>query len=175
MFRISEFPALLKVDLYGVRKRAPLWHSRADNNMTEGQRESGKSSILTGTTLRVYRLLFREGRPLAAHDIQESLRLSSPSVAHYHITKLLRAGLVREEGNGYVVDKVVFENIIRFRRINVPFEASLVAFFGSSLLALLTVLKPLITTSSYFFSFVVILVAFIMFTYRMIRAMGRSL
>ena len=61
MFRISEFPALLKVDLYGVRKRAPLWHSRADNNMTEGQRESGKSSILTGTTLRVYRLLFREG------------------------------------------------------------------------------------------------------------------
>ncbi|MHB8567247.1 MAG: helix-turn-helix domain-containing protein [Nitrososphaerales archaeon] len=79
---------------------------------------------LTGTTLRVYRYLYRAGRPCGIHDIQRGLGLSSSSVALYHVRKLLDAGLIRESdratgevadsekgAGGYVVDRLMFDNI----------------------------------------------------------------
>ena len=117
--------------------------------------EEVEDYILKGTTLRVYRCLYRNGSPMGVHEVQRALGLSSPSVAEYHIKKLTRAGLVHEREGGYVVDRVVFENLIRIRRTVIPFQTAYVAFFLSTLVVLLAFLRPPVVTSLYFFALVV--------------------
>jgi predicted DNA-binding transcriptional regulator len=110
---------------------------------------------LKGTTYRVYRYMLKRGKPLGISEVQNGLGLSSPSVAQYHIRKLLRLGLIREEEGGYVVDKVVVENIIRIRQVSIPVQAAYVAFFAGTLVVLLVFLRPAVMTSLYFFALVV--------------------
>lgn len=103
--------------------------------------------------------MFREGKPLGFHDIQRGLKLSSPSVAQYHIRKLVQFGLIHEQQGGYVVDKVMFENIIRIRKRFIPVQTGYVAFFSITLLILLTLLRPVEVTSLYFFALTINLAA----------------
>ena len=106
--------------------------------------ESSGDDVLRGTTLRIYRFMYREGRPLGLHEIQRALGLSSASIPQYHINKLIKAGLVKEEdgGGGYYVDRLVFENMIRIRRSLIPFQTTYTIFFSTTLVILLTVLRP---------------------------------
>ena len=53
---------------------------------------------LRGTTLKVYLLLV--GRKRGVREIQKALGLSSPSVVHYHLTKLQEMGLVEQDQYG---------------------------------------------------------------------------
>ena len=99
--------------------------------------------------------MLKQGTPLGISDVQKGLGLSSPSVAQYHIRKLLQLGLIREEQAGYVVDRVVFENIIRIRRFSIPVQTAYVAFFSVTLLILLVFLRPAAMTSVYFFALVI--------------------
>ena len=78
----------------------------------------GYDPYLKGTTYRVYRLMLKQRKPVGISDLQRALGLSSPSVSEYHVKKLLRLGLIREEQGGYVIEKVVFDNIIRIRSAN---------------------------------------------------------
>jgi predicted DNA-binding transcriptional regulator len=110
---------------------------------------------VTGTTLRVYRYMYRAGTPMSMRDVQRGLDLSSPSVAEYHIKKLVRAGLVQEREDGYVVDRVIFENVIRIRRTLIPLQTAYAAFFLSTMAILLTVFRPASITSLYFFALLV--------------------
>ncbi|MDV3292659.1 MAG: helix-turn-helix domain-containing protein [Nitrososphaerales archaeon] len=112
-------------------------------------------AYLKGTTYRVYRYMLKQGRPVGISDVQKALGLSSPSVSQYHIRKLLRLGLIREEQDGYVIDKMVLENVMRIRRISVPTQTAYVAFFGVTLFILLAFLKPVTISSLYFFAIVV--------------------
>ena len=128
---------------------------------------------LKGTTYRVYRYMYRSGKPVRVNEVQRELNLSSPSVAQYHIKKLIRLGLVREDSEGYVIDKVVFENVIRFRRLSIPFQAAYATFFAASLLILLTVLRPGAVTSSYFFALVALGVALVISLYESFRSLRR--
>jgi len=123
----------------------------SDSGKDEGN-NGDPAIVLKGTTLAVYRYVFREGKPVGPHDIQRGLRLSSASVASYHLGKLLEAGLIRESEQGYVVDKVVFENVIRIRRLLIPTQISYVAFFATVIVILLTVLRPPMLFASYYFS-----------------------
>jgi predicted DNA-binding transcriptional regulator len=107
---------------------------------------------LKGTTYRVYRFILKEGKPLGVSEIQKSLGLSSPSVAQYHIKKLLRLGLVREEQAGYVVERVVIENVIRIRRTSIPIQSAYVAFFAVTLGILAVLLRPAQISSLYVFA-----------------------
>lgn len=109
---------------------------------------------LKGTTYRVYRYMLKHG-PVSISDVQKGLGLSSPSVSQYHIKKLLRLGLIREEQEGYVIDKVVLENVIRIRRTSIPMQTAYVAFFCVTLLILLAFLRPATIRSVYFFAVVV--------------------
>ena len=111
--------------------------------------------VLKGTTLRVYRFIFREGKPVRIYEIQRALKLSSPSLAQYHVSKLLRVGLVKESENGYTVDRVVFGNLVRVRRMVVPFQITYAIFFAAALVVMLTVLRPPTLTSLYVFALVV--------------------
>ena len=59
--------------------------------------------------------------------------MSSASLAQYHIKKLVQVGLAREENEGYVVDKILFENMIRIGRSTIPFQISYAVFFATML------------------------------------------
>ncbi len=118
---------------------------------------------LTGTTRRVYRHIYKHG-PVRLNEIQRDLGLSSSSVADYHVQKLFRMKLIREETGqssaaGYVAEEAVFEAMLRIRRMVIPLWTTATAFFGAALVVLITILKPLFISSTYIFSLVVTVVA----------------
>lgn len=130
-------------------------------------------SYLKGTTYRVYRFMLKEGRPVGISEVQRALGLSSPSVSQYHIKKLLRLGIVKEEQAGYVVDRVIVENVIRIRRISIPVQTAYVAFFGTTLAVMLTFLRPVTIDSIYFFAIVINLSALFVSLYEMAKTWKR--
>jgi DNA-binding Lrp family transcriptional regulator len=94
------------------------------------------ANALEGKTLKVYRYLFKAGSPQGIRDIQRGLNLSSPSVAEYHVRKLLNAGLIEDYGSGYVVNKNVLGNMIRIRRRLIPYQVAYIVFFATALFIL---------------------------------------
>lgn len=108
---------------------------------------------------------------MGIHDIQRGLGLSSPSVAHYHVSKLLKAGLLKEDGEGYAADKTVFENMIRIRRTVLPLQVGYAAFFVTALIALVTIMRPSQLSSAYVFAVAVVLVAVGVSLYEAYKAM----
>jgi predicted DNA-binding transcriptional regulator len=132
-----------------------------------------KYEPLSGTTYRVYKFIFKASKPVGIYDIQRGLNLSSPSVAQYHTKKLLQLGLIREEPEGYVVDKNVFENVVRIRRTAIPLQVAYVGFFAVLLGSLLTVLRPQTITSIYFVALVSSVVALVIFVQQTIHTLRR--
>jgi predicted DNA-binding transcriptional regulator len=128
---------------------------------------------LKGTTYKVYRYILKQNRPVGISEVQKGLRLSSPSVSQYHIRKLLRLGMIREEQNGYVIDKMVLENIVRIRRVSIPIQTGYVAFFGVTLIAMLIFLRPAIISSLYLFSIIVNVAALTISTWEMRKSLRR--
>ena len=122
-------------------------------------KKGSPDDVLEGTTRKVFRFVYLQHEPVGVLDVQRGLGLSSPSVAHYHISKLLKAGLLREEGDGYVVEKTVFENMIRIRRTILPLQTGYAAFFLTALVVLLTVMRPSVLSTTYVFAAIVVVVA----------------
>lgn len=110
---------------------------------------------LSGTSYKVYRYMLKQRGPVGIREVQKGVTLSSPSVAQYHLRKLVLLGLVKEEQGGYVVDKVTLENVVRIRRISIPVHMAYVAFFGVTLIILLVFLRPTTVNSLYFFAIIV--------------------
>ena len=74
----------------------------------------GEGLELEGKALQIYVLLVAEGRPLSVREIQTKLSLSSPSVAHYHLRKLVRMGLLAKNKDGhYYVRRLVKVGVLR--------------------------------------------------------------
>jgi DNA-binding transcriptional ArsR family regulator len=148
--------------------------------VSSGSKKEGVSDVsdsvltLKGTTLDVNRFIFRQGRPVGPHDIQRGLGLGSASLASYHLSKLLEAGLVRETQEGYVVDKMVFENSIRIRRLLIPAQASYVAFFATAIATLLTILRPPVIYASYYFSIIVLFVGLALVAFEAKRTVSKK-
>jgi hypothetical protein len=125
--------------------------------------------------LRVYRFLYKQGgKPVGVHEVQTGLSLSSPSLAHYHIRKLVEEGLAREEAGGYVVDKVMFENMIRIRRSVIPFQTTYLALFVSTLVIMLTLFRPSTISGVYVFSLLVNLLALFIFSYETVKSLRQK-
>ena len=132
----------------------------------QGKRQAAKllkRDTLAGTTRQVYRYIYRRG-PVRLHEIERDLRLSSSSVADYHVQKLLRMRLIREEGGqdsvaGYVAEEAVFEAMLRIKRTVIPLWTTASAFFAAALFVLVTILRPMTISSTYLFSLVVAVVA----------------
>lgn len=105
------------------------------------------------------------------HDVQRGLNLSSASVAQYHLRKLLQAGLIEEQDGGFLVDRIVFENMIRVRRSLIPFQIGYVAFFGTLLVFLLIFLNDSKQTGSVFlFAIFVTVSAIALFGFETVRS-----
>jgi DNA-binding transcriptional ArsR family regulator len=79
---------------------------------------------VTGRTLRVFLYLVRKG-PSDLRDIQRDLGFSTPSLASYHLGKLVEAGYVIQNERGQYVaakdsEKVLLEGYSRVGAILVP-------------------------------------------------------
>ncbi|MEM0089722.1 MAG: hypothetical protein QXP86_03755 [Nitrososphaerota archaeon] len=90
--------------------------------MTEGNTEYQ----LKGKTAQVYMLLIKHtGMPIGVREVQRVLGFSSPSIAHYHLEKLVSMGLVKrtERGEYEVVEVVkvgMLKNFVKIGRLLMP-------------------------------------------------------
>ncbi|MEM2909580.1 MAG: helix-turn-helix domain-containing protein [Nitrososphaerota archaeon] len=88
--------------------------------------ERDVESQLKGKTAQVYMLLIKNaGTPMGVREVQRTLGLSSPSIAHHHLEKLVNMGLVRKTTRGeYEVAEVVkvgvLKSFVRIGRLLVP-------------------------------------------------------
>jgi len=99
-------------------------------------------SKLKGTTLRVYWHLLRSGKPTSIRRVQRELGLSSPSVASYHLEKLLDMGLVRRNSMGdYELGKTVslevLSSFVRISQLMIPRYVFYTIFFFTLLIVFL--------------------------------------
>ena len=128
---------------------------------------------LKGTTLKVYRYLFKLGKPAGVRDIQRALGLSSSSVAEYHVKKLLQGGLIKEVQDGYIVDRNVWQNMVRMRRTVIPFQAFFMVLFAAAVVVMLTVLRAN-PSEGYLFGLAVVLVSLGLSIFETFRSMRQS-
>lgn len=92
-----------------------------EDGRTVGKKSERRSPPeVKGNTLRVYLFLLRHG-PSELREVQRGLDMSTPSLASYHLDKLIAIGYVSQNGNGqYVASKDASSEIIDgFTRIGV--------------------------------------------------------
>jgi DNA-binding transcriptional ArsR family regulator len=135
---------------------------------------SESKDVLRGLTLKVYRFVLKHDRPVGIREVQRALNLSSPTLALYHIGKLEEAGLVKKELDGYVADRVILENLVRFRKFLIPRNFFYTIFFATSLLFLIVFLRPPIFTREYVFAIGVIIIATVTSAYETIRVLSKK-
>jgi len=135
---------------------------------------ANEEEVLKGTTLRVYRFMLKQKNPAGIREVQRGLPLSSPSLAAYHLSKLEKAGLVKQELEGYVIDKVVLHNLIRFRRMLIPKYFFYFMLFAASLILQLTMFRTEIVTSFYVFALGVNIIAAALFLYETITVLSKG-
>jgi DNA-binding transcriptional ArsR family regulator len=94
--------------------------------MGEETRMSEKATIpaIKGNSLRVYLFVLRNG-PCELRDVQRGLKLSTPSLAFYHLSKLVEVGVVnRTEDGRYIVVRDIsadlLDGYVKFGRRIVP-------------------------------------------------------
>ncbi len=59
------------------------------------------SSTLKGKTLRVYWFILKNPKTTSLREIQNGANLSSPSLATYHLDKLIELDLVKKDTHGF--------------------------------------------------------------------------
>ena len=105
--------------------------------------DSGKiEEQLKGKTLQVYMYMIKRKEAVGVREVQRDLSFSSPSVANYHIEKLVSLALVRQDeyGRYYVVQKVqvgVLQAFVNIGGLAVPRLLFFAAFFTTMLIAYL--------------------------------------
>ena len=77
------------------------------------ERELDLESELRGRTLRVYFELLSIRGSVGPRELQRKLGLSSPSLAAYHLDKLVDLRLVRRERGEYTVEEVVQVGVLK--------------------------------------------------------------
>ncbi|MDH5461467.1 MAG: helix-turn-helix domain-containing protein [Candidatus Bathyarchaeota archaeon] len=94
---------------------------------------------LKGTTLRVYWHLLRSGKPTTIRRLQRDLGFSSPSVASYHLEKLMDMDLVKKNVEGdYELKKTVsleaMSSFVRISHLMIPRYVFYTTFFFTLLI-----------------------------------------
>ena len=94
---------------------------------------------LKGTTLRVYWHLLRSRKPTTIRRLQRDLSFSSPSVALYHLEKLMDMDLVKKDAGGdYNLKKIVsleaMSSFVRISQLMIPRHVFYTTFFFTLLI-----------------------------------------
>jgi hypothetical protein len=98
---------------------------------------------LKGTTLRVYWSLLRSRKPTTIRRLQRSLGFSSPSVASYHLEKLMDMDIVKKNVMGeYELEKTVtveaMGSFVRISHLMIPRYLFYTTFFFTLLIVFIT-------------------------------------
>jgi len=128
-----------------------------------------ENAVLVGRTLKVYRYVLKTGKPTGIREVQRALKLSSPTLSSYHLSKLERAGLLRQTNEGYVVDKVILHNFVRLKRLLIPRYLFYSLFFATTTFIELFFFKPSVITREYAFAVLISLIATFSFSYEAVR------
>lgn len=115
--------------------------------MSSGKDAPDNSKIeeqLKGKTLQVYMYMVKRKEPVGVREVQRDLEFSSPSVATYHIDKLVQLSLVNQDeyGRYFVLQKVqvgVLQAFVNIGGIAVPRLSFFAAFFTTMLVAYLVI------------------------------------
>lgn len=95
---------------------------------------------LKGKTLQIYMYMVKRKEPVGVREVQRDLGFSSPSVANYHIDKLVELALVSQDDYGryFVVQKIqpgVLQAFVNIGGLAVPRLSFFAAFFTTMLIA----------------------------------------
>jgi DNA-binding transcriptional ArsR family regulator len=130
--------------------------------------------VLRGLTLKVYHYVLKSGHETGIREVQRALKLSSPTLAVYHLEKLEQAGLLKKGAIGYVVDKVYVRNLVRLRRLLIPKYFFYALFFSLAVVLELTVFRPVVFTREFVFAFIITCAAAISHIYETVRTWMRE-
>ncbi|MBT0159791.1 helix-turn-helix transcriptional regulator [Candidatus Bathyarchaeota archaeon A05DMB-2] len=125
--------------------------------------------VLRGTTLEVYLFLIKAGKPVGVREIQRALKLSSASVATYHLVKLEEAGLLRQEEGGYTVTKVILKDTIRISHFLIPRYFFYSVFTALILIIELVFLRPSVIDRGYFIYTIATAILFLIFCFETVK------
>lgn len=135
---------------------------------------SDSEDVLRGITLQVYKYVLKKGKPTGIREVQNSLSLSSPRLAFYHLNKLEEVGLLKKTMEGYVVDRVVMHDSVRLNRILVPRHFFYAVFFATLLLFELTLFRPEPMSRYYILSVLAVCIALTLNVYETLRTKSRN-
>lgn len=99
---------------------------------------------LKGKTLQVYLYLLKRDEPVGVRDIQRDLNFSSPSVASYHLEKLMALNLVAKDeyGRYYITRKAeigLLESFVRVLGYTIPRLTFFAIFFTTLLVTYIVI------------------------------------
>ncbi|MGI0085682.1 MAG: hypothetical protein ACREBQ_11430, partial [Nitrososphaerales archaeon] len=80
----------------------------------------------------------------------------------------------KRQTSGYVVDTVIFDNMIRIRRSLIPFQVAYAIFFATALGILLVLFRPSELSAGYLFALVIIGIAIAIFSHQAIKTSSRG-
>ncbi len=97
-------------------------------------------SRLKGKTLQIYLYLMKRNEPVGVREVQRDLNLSTPSLASYHLEKLMGMNLVAKDEHGryYISRKAdigILESYVNVLGYTIPRLAFFAVFFTSLLIA----------------------------------------
>jgi len=149
------------------------------NPFTNGDKQTlagndDQKNVLKGLTLKVYKYILKNDKPVGIREVQRVLGLSSPTLALYHMNKLEEAGFIKKQMNGYIADRIVLENLIRFRRMLIPKNLFFTVFMITSLIISVVYIRPPVLTREYVFPLAVIVVATITLIYETVKAFSKK-
>lgn len=130
--------------------------------------------VLKGKTAQVYRYAIKMGKPIGVREVQKALRLSSPRLASYHLEKLEEAGLLKRASEGFIVDKLVLENFVRFKQLLLPKYLFYFVFFASAVIFQLIFFRPLGLNREYLFATTMLVIAAAYFGYETVTTLRKK-
>lgn len=125
--------------------------------------------VLKGTTLDVCLFLVKAGNPVGVREIQRALKLSSASVATYHLTKLEEAGFLRQEEGGYTVTKIILKDNIRIGHFLIPRYFFYSVFTALILIIELVFFRPSVIDRGYFIYTIATSLLFLIFCFETVK------
>jgi DNA-binding transcriptional ArsR family regulator len=124
--------------------------------------------VLTGNTAQVYKYAVKQRKPIGVREVQRALKLSSPTLAAYHLDKLEEAGLLKQTPEGYIVDKLVLENFVKLRQLLVPKYLFYFILFATAIMFQVILFRPAALTREYVFATTMLVLAAAYFGYETI-------
>ena len=133
----------------------------------------GSDAYLKGTTYRVYRYLLKQRGQWESPTCRGGWISALPQSLSTTSGSSCGSASSGRSRKGYVIDKMVLENVVRIRRVSVPTQTGYLAFFGVTFFVLLVFLRPATINSLYFFAVVVNVAALAVSLYEVGKTLKR--